>query len=713
MADINLNFGTEDLENLKKQLQDILKSYKEIYAYAQKTGVITEDEATKQKILANEALRLSNEKKKLERIQAKLEQQDTRAQENINIQKGLIGGLEKQVRDLTKSWKSATDAGSKDSVKKNLDQIKQKLQEAKGETNKWGVALGSFQFKFNALGNIAANVLSSMTRGAKQFILDSVRMAAATEGVRNAFERLNKPDLLNELRKATRGAVNDLSLMKSAVLAENFRIPLDQLATFLKYAGNQALRTGQDFDYLVDSIIRGLGRESVLVLDNLGLSAKEIQEEAKKTGSFFEGAANVIQRDMAKAGEVTDTAASSLARYNAAIDNLKISFGKLITESDTYARLLEGMALSFNKFSDESLSFWQKAMWGGERYKEYLKGINAEMQTFNDLIDDMGGADTPIDNLDSKSQILSVTIKSLREEVKNLTEQKELLDVTDKKGIASINKQIFAIEEQIQKLNDLGKAGKSIVQINPFATDEGLLEQAIEDSKTMWDEYLTYINDKDAETDRELRKRLRKRARLAANIMDEDIANFIAQKEAMILIFSGLLGQMGALAAENTVFFKVMAVAEATINAYVAAASALRETKGGPFAKIAAAAIVLSAAMAVVAKVKSVTVPKYAEGGEIGGKSHSQGGTTIEAEKGEFIIRRSAYARNKELIKAINSEDSQRIMQALRVDKKINIQTNKDYTKELYEMMKKQPIYGEDNEFFILHTGNKVFKIRK
>ena len=34
--------------------------------------------------------------------------------------------------------------------------------------------------------------------------------------------------------------------------------------------------------------------------------------------------------------------------------------------------------------------------------------------------------------------------------------------------------------------------------------------------------------------------------------------------------------------------------------------------------------------------------PKFARGGMIGGRRHSQGGTMIEAEQGEFIMSRSA-----------------------------------------------------------------------
>ena len=54
-------------------------------------------------------------------------------------------------------------------------------------------------------------------------VSESVELAKAGEGVRQAFERLNRPDLLDNLREATHGTVNDIELMKQAVKFENFK----------------------------------------------------------------------------------------------------------------------------------------------------------------------------------------------------------------------------------------------------------------------------------------------------------------------------------------------------------------------------------------------------------------------------------------------------------------------------------------------------------
>jgi len=115
---------------------------------------------------------------------------------------------------------------------------------------------------FNAALDIAQKVMSS-TRAIANLTVECVKLAAAGEGVKMAFDKIGNQALLNDLRTATRGAVDDLSLMKAAVQANNFKIPLETLGTLLQFAGNRALETGEDFDYLLDSIVNGLGRKSV------------------------------------------------------------------------------------------------------------------------------------------------------------------------------------------------------------------------------------------------------------------------------------------------------------------------------------------------------------------------------------------------------------------------------------------------------------------
>ena len=68
-----------------------------------------------------------------------------------------------------------------------------------------------------------------------------------------------------------------------------------------------------------------------------------------------------------------------------------------------------------------------------------------------------------------------------------------------------------------------------------------------------------------------------------------------------------------------------------------------RPTMGvDPVTKGVLTGFVTALSLAQLAEINSEQAPKMASGGYIGGKLHSQGGTMIEAERGEFIMSRSA-----------------------------------------------------------------------
>jgi TP901 family phage tail tape measure protein len=73
------------------------------------------------------------------------------------------------------------------------------------------------------------------------------------------------------------------------------------------------------------------------------------------------------------------------------------------------------------------------------------------------------------------------------------------------------------------------------------------------------------------------------------------------------------------------------------------------------------------------AQIQAKKLTQYGEGGEIEGKKHSQGGVPINAEGGEYVIKASAYAKNKELVQAINNEDMSNVYRALNQDLSVSL----------------------------------------
>jgi hypothetical protein len=162
----------------------------------------------------------------------------------------------------------------------------------------------------------------------KDMVAQGIELAKAGEGVRIAFQRLGRGDILDGLRKATHGTVTDLELMKAAVKFNDFKLPLEELGTMLAFAQQKAKDTGQSVDYMVDSIVTGLGRKSLMILDNLGLSATEIRDKMKETGDMTKAVGAIIREQMQKAGDYVETAADRAAQANVSLQNKMEELGR-------------------------------------------------------------------------------------------------------------------------------------------------------------------------------------------------------------------------------------------------------------------------------------------------------------------------------------------------------------------------------------------------
>ena len=219
------------------------------------------------------------------------------------------------------------------------NQYEQKMRKAKRQFEDFTASIGINMKKMTAYGlaaGAAASAINGLTSAMSEAVTEGIRMSKEMEGVKAAFNRLNQPNLLNNLREATHGTVNDLELMKQAVKFDNFNLSLDQMGTMLAFAQQQAKDTGQDVGYLVDSIVTGLGRKSLPILDNLGLSATEIRERMKETGDMTKAVASIIQDRMNAAGGYVETAADRSAKATAEMQNAMMELGQVfapLTES--------------------------------------------------------------------------------------------------------------------------------------------------------------------------------------------------------------------------------------------------------------------------------------------------------------------------------------------------------------------------------------------
>ena len=210
--------------------------------------------------------------------------------------------------------------------RRGIQQVDSKLKETSKMFGNLGQAIG------------AAFAVSQI----QAFASEAIKMGSQLETVRKGFERFGDISTLGELRKATRGLVTDLDLMKVAVQAGNFGIPIQQMGQLLEFAARRAAETGQSVDYLVESIVTGIGRKSPLILDNLGISAVALKEkfggaalEAQSIADVAKAVGEIASAELGKMGEATDTAADKMLRLATSWDNFKARFGEAVAPAVT------------------------------------------------------------------------------------------------------------------------------------------------------------------------------------------------------------------------------------------------------------------------------------------------------------------------------------------------------------------------------------------
>jgi hypothetical protein len=325
-----------------------------------------------------------------------------------------------------------------------------------------GQSVSKFSGAVKALGGIIA---AAFSLGAIiSFTKESMKLAAEAEGVKNAFAKLEgSKKLVTDLTAATRGMVDDSDLMALAIKAQNFKIPLKDLATYLEFATNRAITTGKSVSELTELIVTGLGRKSSRSFIQLGFAAKDVQEAMKSTGGMM----SLVKKAMADMGPVADTMQVKFDRYATSVKNLKESWGEFVNKSKVINDVINGAAKTFERFGDAGLTAWQKIMMGDKQYRAWLEQhkddipVNKQVtggrtpEGFNSMVNTFQA--TPVDITKNEKQIQTYSEK-LIELNEKLAENRAILDsvaASDYAGQQAILAKNAAIQKEIDKLTTL------------------------------------------------------------------------------------------------------------------------------------------------------------------------------------------------------------------------------------------------------------------
>lgn len=281
---------------------------------------------------------------------------------------GLINRMTEAMKLYAKASKEATNPEIIAKYNAKLQQTQIEITKLKNigkqGFDEAGNAIASAEKKGNGLLNGIKSIGSAIGIA---FTIDLIRqwgmelfgIANTASGIERAFSAIGGSESVQKLRKETKGFVSDLELEKLTVQAKNLNVPIENLGTYLAFAAQRAKDTGGDVQQLTNDIINGLGRESPRVIDNLGISQKELNKEIAKTGDFSKAVANIMARSMNDAGVAVDTLADKTNRLSTWWSNLKTNvagfFAKTLNpdmaDNKVIGNITEGVMKKVGNFS--------------------------------------------------------------------------------------------------------------------------------------------------------------------------------------------------------------------------------------------------------------------------------------------------------------------------------------------------------------------------
>tara|TARA_R110002020_G_scaffold412833_4_gene622406 strand:- start:547 stop:2520 length:1974 start_codon:yes stop_codon:yes gene_type:complete len=647
----------------------------------------------------------------------------------------------------------------------------------------------------------------AMGLGIRQLILFT-KEAAKLEGMGRAFNNLsggtnNAQIAMSKLQEATNDTMSEFDLLQQANNAMILGVTknADEMANMFDMAQRLGQALGKDVKLSVESLITGMGRQSRLMLDNIGivvdmkrayedfanannLSAdsltdaqrkqafmnatlaagekklKGIGKEVLSSDSQFQRLGAASQNLSADIGEallpVVEPLADGMVALSKAINPAKIQrfavavgtsaatigvarlatigwtnanialFGALnavriaiVTNPVTAIAAAMGLAVGgvltyFNAFEDAT----EEIKANNETQKELektIRDISSAFETANKAVND--SAILQIQYKEALGEISKEESKHLiiKEKLQQLNKELNSLDLTTADGLArkiEIGNSILKLDiESLNLTNEQLDALAKEIDLNQKSIDnaiekETLLNEEInllEKRKLHFGDDIAFAEAEIGIMQTQLLSMTDKlditKLQLEIDLKQLDVDNEKTKKKKELIALEKAEYKQTF---DNSIKFlalndknakhiaKIQGIA-AIVNAYSAAQSQYEQVSKilPPPAPQIAYASAIALGLGQAAKVSGM----FEQGGMVGGRRHSQGGTIIEAEQGEFVMSRSA-------VEAVGIENMNRINQGggagITVNVSGNVMTQDFVENDLAEAIKEAARKGAD-----------------
>jgi hypothetical protein len=478
--------------------------------------------------------------------------------------------------------------------------------------------------------------------------------ASKVENMERAFKTLSgevdhSQESLNKLKEATDGTMSEFDLFQQANNAMILGVSKnsDEMAEMFDIAQRLGRALGKDTASSVESLITGIGRQSRLMLDNIGIIVKSDEAyesyakklnisvdqltDAEKKQAFLTATMESARAKVKDIGDEIDTNQDVYDNLGRATEELSVATGKLleptlIKTSKAFTSLFESTTKYFNSLTLAETPIQQSMT--DERKLQILLARKKKLN--NELI---------LSQLFTNVQ----TEETLRKKRRVIKIEGLVLDLTDK--ISKANKAVVESEDKKNKTKD---DGNKIADYRAKISQQEL-EIIRQRNQAMLGEFSIVEQLKIIEEERELIKLQALQKDITKHDADKKDLELTGKKikleeklgQVRLDATSSAIGALAQLAQTSKKTFelgKALALAQAIIDAYGAGNKVLNSKLPFPTNVLAMAGVIATG----LTNVATIKAQKFESGGIVGGNRHSQGGTMIEAERGEFVMSRSA-----------------------------------------------------------------------
>jgi hypothetical protein len=504
----------------------------------------------------------------------------------------------------------------------------------------------------------------AMGLGIRQ-VIKFTQEAAKVQQMERAFNTMsggttNATIAINKLKEATNGTLSEFDLFQQANSAMVLGVTKnsDEMAEMFDMAQRLGAALGKDTASSIESLITGLGRQSVKMLDNIGIIVKSNEAyedyanangliasqltDVEKRQAFFNAALSSGREKMNDLNKEVLTADQKFQALGASFDDAGVAIGEglmpvieplavgLTTVADAitpervkaFATVvgvtLVGAMIAYRK-SIEAVILRQTMLgWGALATGAGL--LAAEVLVMSGVFDD---AEDSLNNFNNTSSQTPLMLQDIQNNLVSVAgAYRAELAVLDERAI--IQAQIESNEIEIQKIRNA-----------TFESEE-----------------------KKREAEKKGNALLKQQISLEEKLTQMEHTKTQAKLKSYSQITKGLAAVVG-MSEKNAKAVAAIQAAGAVVDAFAGASSArFNAQKSGllpPFPGLIYAAELaagLANARSVAMSANSIgggssgggggVYGKFEHGGYVGGRPHSQGGTIIEAERGEFVMSRNA-----------------------------------------------------------------------